>query len=327
MHRRSFLTLLGTSAAAWPLAARAQQSAMPVIGVLNGQSAAEWVEPTAGFLRGLAETGFVEGRSVAIEYRWAEGRYERLPAMAIDLVNRKVAVIHAGGSIDAARLAMAATKTIPIVFTTGTDPVAEGIVTSLNRPGGNVTGMTFLGGEIAPKRFELLREMIPTATRIAVLVNPRNEATKNNALDAAQMAFRRLGLESVVVEASTETEIESAFAAAVRQRAAAVIFMDAFFAARREQIAALGLRFGLPTIGGDRGAVAAGVLMNYGASVLDTYRQAGVYVGRILKGEKPADLPVMRPTKFELVVNLKTAKALGLTIPETFLVRADEVIE
>jgi putative ABC transport system substrate-binding protein len=327
IRRRQFITLLGTAAAAWPLAARAQQRAVPVVGVLNGQSAAEWVEPTAGFLSGLAETGFVEGRSVAIEYRWAEGRYERLPAMAVDLVSRKVAVIHAGGSIDAARLTMAATKTIPIVFTTGTDPVAEGIVASLNRPGGNVTGITFLGSEIAPKRFELLREMIPTATRVAVLVNPRNEATKNDALDAAQMASRRLGLEFVVVEASTESEIETAFATAVRQQAAAVIFLDAFFAARREQIAALGLRFGLPTIGGERRAVAAGVLMNYGASVLDTYRQAGVYVGRILKGEKPADLPVMRPTKFELVVNLKTAKAIGLTIPETFLVRADEVIE
>jgi putative ABC transport system substrate-binding protein len=275
----------------------------------------------------LAETGFVEGRSVAIEYRWAEGQYDRLPAMAADLVSRKVAVIVTGGNVDAARLAMTATKTIPIVFTTGTDPVAEGIVTSLNRPGGNVTGITFINSELTPKKFEMLHDMIPTVTRIAVLVNPRNEATKNDALAAAETASRGLGLHIVVVEASTENEIEAAFAAAVGQQAGAIIFLDAFFAARREQIAALGLRFALPTFGGERRAVAAGVLMNYGASVPDTYRQAGVYVGRILKGEKPSDLPVRRPTKFELVVNLKTAKAIGLTIPETFLVRADEVIE
>jgi putative tryptophan/tyrosine transport system substrate-binding protein len=326
IRRRDFVMLLG-GAPAWPLAARAQQPAMPVVGVLNGQSAAEWVEPMKAFQRGLAEMGFVGGRNVTIEYRWAEGRYERLPAMAAELVSRKVAAIHAGGNIDATRFAMAATKTIPIVFTTGADPVAEGLVASLNRPGGNVTGHTFLGHEVTAKKFELLHDMIPAVTRIAVLVNPHNAATKNDALDAARTASHRLGLAFVVVEASTESEIEDAFAAAVRQRAGAIICVDAYFAARREQIAALGLRFAMPTIGSGRPAVAAGYLMDYGASFSDIYRQAGVYVGRILKGEKPGDLPVMQPTKFELVVNLKTAKAIGLTIPETFLVRADEVIE
>ena len=247
MRRREFMALLGSAAVAWPLAARAQQRALPVVGVLNGQSVAEWVEPTAAFRRGLGETGFVEGRNVAIEYRWADGQYDRLPAMAADLIGRKVAVIVTGGNVDAARLVMAATKTIPIVFTTGTDPVAEGLVASLNRPGGNATGITFLGSELIAKKFELLHEMIPTATRIAVLVNPRNVATKNDAINGAQTAARRLGLEIVVVEASTENEMEAAFVTAMQQRAAAIVALDAYFASRREQFAALGVRFALPS--------------------------------------------------------------------------------
>jgi putative tryptophan/tyrosine transport system substrate-binding protein len=327
MKRRDFITLVGGAAASWPLAARAQQRALPVIGVLYGVSAAEWVEPMAGFHRGLGEAGFVEGRNVAIEYRWAEGQYERMPAMAADLIGRKVAAILVGGNAPGVRAVMAATQTIPIVFTTGTDPVAAGLVASLNRPGGNATGATFIGSELMPKQLELLREVIPTANRIALLVNPNNPVTSQQAIEGAQAASRRLGLEIVVVNAGTEAEIETAFASAVQQRATAITASDALFASRREQLAALGLRHKLPTIFGERESTAAGTLMSYGADIPDTYRQAGIYVGRILKGEKPADLPVIRPTKFELVINLKTAKAIGLTIPESVLLRADRVIE
>jgi putative ABC transport system substrate-binding protein len=327
MRRREFITLLGAAAAAWPLAARAQQPAMPVIGALYGVSAAEWVAPMAGLRRGLGETGFVEGRNVAIDYRWADGHIDRLPEMAAELVGRKVAVIVVGGNVDGVRAAMAATRAIPIVFTTGTDPVARGLVASLNRPGGNVTGATFLGSELMAKRLELLHEAMPKATRIAVLVNPNNSATSQDAIQGAQTAARRLGLEMIVVNAGTENEIDTAFATAVQQRAAAITINDAYLESRRDQIAALALRHALPAIGGQRTSVMAGGLMGYGASIADTYRQAGVYVGRILKGEKPADLPVIQPTKFELIINLKTAKALGLTIPESFLLRADEVIE
>jgi len=329
MNRREFITLLGGAAAAgWPLVARAQQPAkLPTIGYLNGVSAAEWARPMAGFHRGLGEMGFVEGRNVAIEYRWAEGRFDRMPAMAGDLIGRKVAVILVGGHLAGVRNVMAATQTIPIVFTTNSDPVAAGVVTSLSRPGGNVTGVTGLGGELGPKRLELLHEMLPTATKLAMLVNPSNPVTTQDAIQAAQTGARRLGLEIVVVSARTENEIETAFAAAVQQRAAGLLGTDAYFESRRDQIAALGLRHALPTMLGSRASVAAGTLMSYGASIADFYRQAGVYVGRILKGEKPADLPVIQPTKFELIINLKTAKALGLTIPESFLLRADEVIE
>ena len=327
MRRRQFITLLGGAAAAWPLTARAQQPALPVVGTLYGVSAAEWVDNMAGFRRGLSETGFVEGRNVAIESRWADGRFERMPAMAADLIGRKVAAILVGGNAPGVRTVMVATHTIPIVFTTGTDPVAAGLVASLNRPGGNATGVTFIGGELVPKRLELLRDVIPAATSIALLVNQSNPVTSQSAILGAQAAARRLGLDIIVVSASTETEIEAAFANAVQQRAAAITDSDAFFSGRREQIAALGLRYALPTISEDVESVAAGTLMGYGASVPDTYRQAGVYVGRILKGEKPGDLPVMQPTKFELVINLKTAKALGLTVPPSVLGRADQVIE
>jgi putative ABC transport system substrate-binding protein len=282
----------------------------------------------AGFHRGLGEMGFVEGRNVAIEYRWAEGRFDRMPAMAGDLIGRKVAVILVGGHLAGVRNVMAATQTIPIVFTTNSDPVAAGVVTSLSRPGGNVTGVTGLGGELGPKRLELLHEMLPTATKLALLVNPSNPVTTQDAIQAAQTGARRLGLEIVVVNAQTEHEIDTAFAAAVQQRVAGLLgTADAYFESRRDQIAALGLRHALPTISYSRASVAAGTLMSYGASTADFYRQAGVYVGRILKGEKPANLPVVQPTKFELVINLKTAKALGLTVPPTLLATADEVIE
>jgi putative tryptophan/tyrosine transport system substrate-binding protein len=281
----------------------------------------------AALRRGLGETGFVEGRNVAVEYRWAEGHFDRLPAMAADLVGRKVAVIVAGGSIDGIRATMAATRVIPIVFTTGADPVAGGLVASLNRPGGNVTGATFLGSEVTAKRLELLHEAMPRATRIVVLVNPNNPTILQDASQGAQMAARRLGLEIIIINASTEGEIDAAFVTAVAQRADAITIHDAYFESRRDQIAALALRHALPAIGPQRTTVVAGGLMSYGANFADTYRQAGVYVGRILKGEKPADLPVIQPTKFELVINLKTAKALGIDVPPTLLARADEVIE
>jgi putative ABC transport system substrate-binding protein len=325
MNRRGFIGLLG-SAAVWPAAARAER-AMPVIGSLYGVSAAEWVVPMGGFRWGLSEAGFVEGRNIAIDYRWAEGHFDRLPAMAAALVGHKVAVIVVGGSIDGIRAAMAATRAIPIVFTTGADPVARGLVASLNRPGGNVTGATFLGSELVAKKLELLHETMPNATKIAVLVNPNNPVISQDAIQGAQTAARRLGLEIIVINAGSESEIETAFATAVQQKVAAITINDAFLESRRDLIAVLALKHALAVIGGQRTTVMAGGLMSYGASIVDTYRQAGIYVGRILKGEKPADLPVIQPTKFELVINLKTAKTLGLTFPITLLARADEVIE
>ena len=325
--RREFISLLGGAAVAWPLAARAQQPTMPVVGVLYGVSAAEWTRPMAGFHRGLSEMGFVEGRNVAIEYRWAEGRFDRMPAMAADLISRKVAVILVGGYLPGVRAVIAATQTIPIVFTTQTDPVAAGVVPSLNRPGGNVTGVTGLGGELGSKRLELLHEAIPKATKFAALVNPANPVTTQEAVQSAQMAARRLGMEFIVINASTENEIEKAFASAVQQGAGWLYAEDSYFENRRDQIAALGLRHALPTMTGSRESAGAGVLMFYGVNFADFYRQAGVYVGRILKGENPGDLPVVQPTKFELVINLKTAKAIGLDVPPTLLARADEVIE
>ena len=277
----------------------------------------------AAFRAGLGESGFLEGRNVEIEYRWAEGHTERIPAMAADLVARKVAAILVGGSITGVRSVMAATQTIPIVFTTASDPVASGLVTSLNRPGGNVTGFTGLTIELEPKRLELLHEMLPSATRFALLVNPNNAVTSKQRIEGAQTAAQRLGLELVILKAGTAAEVEAAFMAATEQRASALLADDASFDDR--QLAALGLRHRLPVdLGND---AVAGAVMSYGSSIADNQRQAGVYVGRILKGEKPGDLPVVQPTKFEFVINLKTAKALGITVPPSLLATADEVIE
>jgi putative ABC transport system substrate-binding protein len=326
--RREFITLLGGAAAGWPIAALAQQPTMPVIGSVYGVAEAEWAEPMTGFRRGLSESGFVEGRDVAIEYRWADGQFDRMPAMAADLVSRKVAVILVGGNLDGVRAAMAATQTIPIVFTTASDPVATGLVASLNRPSSNATGVTVFAGELGPKRLELLHELLPTAKKIALLVNPKVPRVLQDDIKAAQTAARRFGLEIIVVEGGREDEIESAFATAAQQRASALqVGDDAFLDSRRAQIAALGLRHALPTVALTRRAVAAGSLMSYGSNQMDVYRQAGIYVGRILKGEKPANLPVLQPTKFELAINLKTAKALGVEIPAMLLARADEIIE
>ena len=328
MNRREFITLLGGAAAAWPLSARAQQRVIPVIGVLHGVSAAQWADRMVGFNQGLSEAGFAEGQNVAIDYRWAEGQFDRLPAMAADLVSRHVAVICAGAGDVAIRTAMAATKTIPIVFTTASDPVRAGFVTSLGRPGGNVTGATFMGVELVAKQVELLHETLPGATRIALLVNPNNPGLMQDNIQLSKVAVQRLGLEMVVVQAGSESEIESAVVAAVQQQANALsIGNDAYLSSRSRQVALLALRHALPTMSESRDGVAAGLLMSYGPNQAETFRQAGHHVGRILKGEKPADLPVIQPTNIDLFINLTTAKALGLTVPPTLLARAAEVIE
>jgi len=300
---------------------------MPVIGVLHGVSAPQWADRMVGFHRGLEEAGFAEGRNLAIEYRWAEGQFDRLPAMAADLVTRKVAVICAFNDV-ATRAAMAATKTIPIVFVTASDPVGAGFVPSLGRPEGNVTGVTLIGTELVAKRLELLHELLPGVTRIALLVNPNNPGLMQDNIQQSEAAVRRLTLEMVVIEAGTESEIESAVVAAVQQQANALsIATDAYLNSHSRQIASFALRHALPTTGESRETAAAGLLMSYGPNQADTFRQVGLYVGRILNGQKPADLPVLQPTKLELVINLTTAKAIGLKIPESFLLRADEVIE
>ena len=325
MRRRGFIALVG-SAAVWPLAARAQQPAMPVIGFLNSASPDGYAVPVRAFRQGLKDIGYVEGQNVAIEYRWAEGQYDRLPALAADLVRRQVTAI-AATSTPAALTAKAATTTIPIVFTTASDPMRLGLVASLSRPGGNVTGATQLNVEVGPKRLELVRELLPAATIIALLVNPTNPVAETLARDL-QAAARTIGLQLLILNASTERDIDDAFASLAKLRAGAlVVGSDVFFNTRSEQLGALTVRHGVPTIYQYREFAAAGGLMSYGGSITDSYRRAGGYTGRILKGEKPADLPVQQSTKVELIINLKTAKTLGLTLPLSLLGRADEVIE
>jgi len=326
MRRREFITLLG-GAAAWPLTVHGQQPAMPVVGFLNGGSPDLFADRVRAFLQGLSETSYVEGRNVAIEYRWAEGQYDRLPALAADLVRRQVTVIAAADGTPSALAAKAATATIPIVFRTGADPVAVGLVAGLARPGGNLTGVTTLNMEVGPKRLELLHELVPAATLVAFLVNPTNP-TAQTVLKAHEAAARTLGLKLHVLHASADPDLDAVFGSLVQLRAGGlVIAPDIFFGSRSERLAALTLRHAVPTIYQFRQFVAAGGLMSYGGSAADSYRQAGVYTGRILKGEKPADLPVEQATKVELMINLKTARALGLDIPPMLLARADEVIE
>jgi len=325
--RRQLIAALGGAAATWPLAARAQQPAMPVIGFLSSALPDRDAGRLRAFRQGLAETGYVEGRNVAIEYRWAEEQNDRLPALAADLVRRQVAVIATAGDVLGAVAAKAATTTIPIVFTTGRDPVEIGLVPSLNRPGGNLTGVATLGAELEPKRVELLHEAIPAATIVGALVNPASRNAEFLSRDL-RAAARILGLELHVLNAVTEGDFDSVFADLVRLRAGGlVIATDALFISRSEQVAALALRHAVPAIFQFRAFAAAGGLMSYGGSLADLYHRSGVYTGRVLNGEKPGDLPVQQSTKAELIINLKTAKALGITFPLPLLGRADEVIE
>ena len=329
MRRRKFVALLG-GAAAWPLVARAQQAAMPVVGFLNAASSDQFAHVVTAFRIGLNELGYVEGKNVTIEYRWADGHYERLPALATDLVSHQAKVIATGSATSAALAVKAATSSIPIVFMLGTDPVEVGLVASLSRPGVNLSGITTLNVEIVPKRLEVMRELLPATNIMAVLVNSINySGTVEADLRQVRSAAKTLGLETIhILEASTEGDLDMAFSNFIQRRAGGlVISADTFFSGQSAQLAALALRNAVPTVSPYREFVTAGGLMSYGASITDLYRLVGVYVGRILKGEKAADLPVQQATKLELIINLKSAKALGLEVPPTLLARADEVIE
>jgi len=326
MNRRDFVALVGGAAAAWPLAARAQQPALPVVGFVNGGSSyASWIN---AFRKGLNESGYVEDQSVTVEYHWLDGQYDRLPSVMADLVRRRVAVIAAPSATVVALAAKAATTTIPIVFGVGEDPVKLGLVASLARPGGNATGINNFYYEVTAKRLGLLHELVPKAVRVAVLVNPANAPVAEATLRDIPEAARAIGLQIQVLSASSSAEIEAAFATMVRDRADALFLApDAFFASRRGQLATLAARDRMPTSSANREMVEAGLLMSYGTNIADMFRQVGVYTGQILKGVKPADLPVLQSTKFEFVINLQTARALGLEVPPQLLARADEVIE
>jgi len=327
MKRREFITLLG-GAAAWPIAARAQQPAMPVIAFINGSSAVESAHWIVAFRNGLNETGYTEGRNVAVEYHWLEGRYDRLPALLAELLGRRVAVIATPASTPASLAAKSATTTIPIVFGVGDDPVKLNLVANLARPGGNATGINFFLTEAVAKRLGLLRDLVPAAVRIAVMIDPSNTATAEPTLREVQKAASALGLQIQVFNASTGPEIETAFATISRERTDALfVAPDAFFSSRRVQLAILAARKGIAASYATRDYVNAGGLMSYGTNIADSVRQVGVYAGKILAGAKPAELPVMQSTKFELVINLRTARALGLEVPSGLLLAADEVIE
>jgi putative tryptophan/tyrosine transport system substrate-binding protein len=326
--RRQFIMLLGSGVAGWPLAGRAQQSSVPTLGILYGGTSDDFAYLLPSFRRGLRESGYIESRNVAIDYRWAENRYDRVPTLAEELVQRQVDVIVAiGGGGYVAKIAKAMTPTIPIVFTTNLDPVQSGLVGSLNKPGGNATGMSFFGAMLEPKKLELIHELTPKSAAVAVLVNPSNPNTES-IMKAVNEAGYALGRKVIVVTASTEHELEPAYTLIVERRAGGLIVTaDPFFNARRAQIVSLTARHSIPAIYEWREFVELGGLMSYGSSITDAFRQVGIYVGRILKGEKPGDLPVQQPAKFELVVNLKTANTIGVAVPTAILLRADEVIE
>jgi ABC-type uncharacterized transport system substrate-binding protein len=327
LKRREFITLFGATAVTWPLAARAQQRAMSMIGFLSSRSPGESAGVVAAFRQGLGEAGFVEGQNLAIAFRWAEGHYDRLPALAAELVDLRVVALFAAGGPPSALAAKAATSTVPVVFSAVNDPVRLGLVPSLNRPSGNITGMSFLNSEIIGKSAQLLKEMVPAVAAIAYLVNPSSPSAEVYTEEAPAIA-RALGIRVPVLDASTEHDLDEAFASLGKIGAdALVVPAEPFFDSQRDRIVALAARHALPAIYGLREYAVAGGLMSYGASLPDAYRQGGIYVGRILKGDKPADLPVMQPTKFDLVLNLKTSKALGLTVPDRLLALADEVIE
>jgi len=328
MRRRDFISIFGSAAATWPLAARAQQPAMPVVvGYLYVATPEAHASRLAAFRKGLSETGYVEGRNVAIEYRWAHNDTARLPGLVADLVNRPVTVI-AAGDLPSALAAKAASTAIPIVFETAADPVQAGLVASLNRPEANVTGVTNTGGELGAKRFGILRELLPGAARFAVLVNPNNPFLAEAWIKDTQSAAAAIGVQLEILRASTQREIDAAFTSIAQNRIDALVVMpDNLFGTRRVQFATQAARHAVPAIYSNREYAEVGGLMSYGTNILDAYRQAGIYVGRILKGEKPANMPVLQPTKFEFVINLQTAKVLGLTVPPTLLATADEVIE